>query len=44
MIYEFTDMKTAQAQADSIPQPKSVWWDISRIVVRTGDDIPKDPT
>lgn len=31
-----------QAEVDAINEPKSVWHDLGRIVVRTGDDIPKE--
>ena len=29
--------------AEAIPEPKHVWWDIDRIVVYTGEDIPPPP-
>lgn len=35
MIHE---LKT-QAEVDAIKEPKQVWYDIGRIVVRTGDDM-----
>ena len=41
MIQEFTPDQ--QAQVDAIPEPKRVWWDITRIVVYTGEDIPPKP-
>jgi hypothetical protein len=30
-----------QAQADAIPSPKMLWYDIGRIVIYTGADIPQ---
>lgn len=40
MITIITDFKTVQAQIDAIPDPKHIWWDITRIVVTTGIDMP----
>jgi hypothetical protein len=44
MIYIFHDMSKAQQQAEAIPDPKQIWWDIDRIVVRTGTDIQIPPS
>lgn len=41
MIHVFDDMATADALAAAVPDPKLVWWDITRIVVYTGTDIPQ---
>lgn len=38
MIYEFGP--DDHESVDAIPDPKHVWWDIDRLVVFTGDDIP----
>jgi hypothetical protein len=34
---------TTQAQADAIAGPKSLWYDLGRIVVYTGSDMPPAP-
>lgn len=41
MILEFTTDQ--QAEVDAVPEPKHVWWDITRIVVYTEGDIPPPP-
>jgi len=33
-----------QSEADAIPEPKHLWYDINRIVVYTGDDVPVTPS
>lgn len=39
MIQEFEPQDFATV--DAISEPKHVWWNIDKIIVYTGDDIPK---
>jgi hypothetical protein len=42
MILTFDIKQEAQAQA--VPGPKAIWYDLNKIIVYTGEDIPSDPS
>lgn len=42
-IQIFPNSPAGEALALAVPDPKHVWYDMQRIVVYTGSDIPADP-
>lgn len=40
MITVITDLKEVPQFLKTIPDPKHVWWDIDKVIVTTGADMP----